>query len=213
MQAGTGSGSCTANYPAGTVVTLLATAATGSRFGGWTGACTGTGDCIVTLDQARSVSATFDLVPFTVDRSRERYRRGPGDRRSRRNRLRAGGRERIGRLRRGLPGRHRVTLTATASAGSSFSGWTGACTGTAACVVTVDQALTVSAGFALESMTLTVAGAGDGAGAVAASPDGIACTIAGGDRRRHLRRRVSGRDQRHPHRHAGVGLRLRRVGR
>ena len=31
-----------------------------------------------------------------------------------------------------------VTLTATADAGSVFAGWSGACTGTAACVVTVD---------------------------------------------------------------------------
>ena len=81
-------------------------------------------------------------------------------------------------MRRGLSGRDAVTLTAIAADGSSFTGWTGACTGTAVCVVTVDQALTVSAAFGLESTTLTVVGAGrDGA---VAQPDGIACTITAG---------------------------------
>jgi hypothetical protein len=30
-------------------------------FGGWTGACTGTGPCVVTMTQQRSVGATFTL--------------------------------------------------------------------------------------------------------------------------------------------------------
>jgi hypothetical protein len=41
----------------------------------------------------------------------------------------------------------RVTLTATANAGSVFTGWSGACSGTAACVVTVNAATTVTAAF------------------------------------------------------------------
>ena len=40
-----------------------------------------------------------------------------------------------------------VTLTATPAAGSSFTGWTGACTGTAACVVAMDAAKAVAAAF------------------------------------------------------------------
>jgi hypothetical protein len=180
VQAGATSGSCTANYPAGAVVTLLAAAATGSRFSGWTGACTGTGDCIVRLDQARSVSASFDLVPFTVTVA------GSGTGGGRVTADPAGidcvlaGGSGSGVCAAAFPAGTTVTLAAIASAGSAFSGWTGACTGTDACVVTVDQAVTVSAGFALESMRLTVAGAGDGAGGVASSPDGITCTIAAG---------------------------------
>jgi hypothetical protein len=42
-----------------------------------------------------------------------------------------------------------VTLTATASAGSIFSGWVGVCTGTAPCVVTMSAAMSVSAYFTL----------------------------------------------------------------
>jgi uncharacterized repeat protein (TIGR02543 family) len=41
-----------------------------------------------------------------------------------------------------------VTLSATADAGSTFTGWSGACTGTAAsCAVTMDAAQTATAAF------------------------------------------------------------------
>jgi hypothetical protein len=57
---------CAANLPGGTSVTLTATPANGSTFAGWSGACTGTGQCIVTLTGAASVSAQFNPVPFVV---------------------------------------------------------------------------------------------------------------------------------------------------
>jgi len=44
---------------------LTATAAAGSTFTGWSGACTGTGTCVVTMDQDRAVTATFDLIVTT----------------------------------------------------------------------------------------------------------------------------------------------------
>jgi hypothetical protein len=51
-----------ASYAAGTVVTLTATPDTTSIFTGWTGACTNaSGPCVVTMDAARSVTATFNL--------------------------------------------------------------------------------------------------------------------------------------------------------
>jgi hypothetical protein len=49
--------------PAGTVLKLTATAATGSVFAGWNGACTGTGVCALTLDRDKSVGAVFDKAP------------------------------------------------------------------------------------------------------------------------------------------------------
>ena len=42
---------------------------------------------------------------------------------------------------------YQVTLTATPAVGSIFEGWSGACSGTAACVVTMSGALTVTASF------------------------------------------------------------------
>jgi M6 family metalloprotease-like protein len=74
-KAGTGSGTvtsstggiacgatCSATYASGTVVTLTAAAAGGSSFSGWSGACAGTGPCVVTMSAARSVTATFGAV-------------------------------------------------------------------------------------------------------------------------------------------------------
>jgi hypothetical protein len=51
---------CSANFAPTDVVTLTAEAGDGSNFTGWSGeGCSGTGDCIVTMDQARDVTAEF----------------------------------------------------------------------------------------------------------------------------------------------------------
>ena len=68
-----------------------------------------------------------------------------------------------------------VTLTATADYGSNFTGWTGGgCSGTGACQVTITSDITVSAGFALKSYTLTATTTGPGSGTLSAP--GLACT-------------------------------------
>jgi endoglucanase len=77
-KAGTGSGTvtssppgiscgsdCGESYASGTAVTLTAAAAAGSTFGGWGGACSGTGSCSVTMTAARSVTATFNTTGTT----------------------------------------------------------------------------------------------------------------------------------------------------
>jgi hypothetical protein len=50
---------CSSSYTTGTVVTLTATPASGSTFAGWSGACSGTGTCQVTVNADTSVTATF----------------------------------------------------------------------------------------------------------------------------------------------------------
>jgi hypothetical protein len=52
---------CSHVYATGTMVTLSANPASGSVFSGWSGDCSGTGGCTVTMSQARSVTATFTL--------------------------------------------------------------------------------------------------------------------------------------------------------
>ena len=56
-------GDCSQSYLEGTVVTLTATPDEGSTFAGWSGDCSGTASCSVTMDAARSVTATFTLLP------------------------------------------------------------------------------------------------------------------------------------------------------
>jgi hypothetical protein len=65
--AGTGiscPGTCSASYATGTLVTLIATAASGSAFSGWSGGgCTGTRFCALMMSSDQTVTATFIAVP------------------------------------------------------------------------------------------------------------------------------------------------------
>ena len=76
-----------------------------------------------------------------------------------------------------------VSLTATPDSSSTFAGWGGACSGTAACSVTTDAAKSLSANFTANPgpITLTVAKSGAGTGTVTSTPSGISCG-------RHVRR-------------------------
>ncbi len=56
----------TAKYLHGTVVTLTPAADAGYHFTGWSGDCTGTGACQVTMTAARTVTATFAIDTYTV---------------------------------------------------------------------------------------------------------------------------------------------------
>ena len=50
---------CSETYDYGTAVTLTATADSQSYFTGWSGACSGTGNCVVTMNTAEDVVANF----------------------------------------------------------------------------------------------------------------------------------------------------------
>ena len=52
-------GTCTANFASGTQVTLTATPGTSYTFDGWSGACSGTAGCTITLTAAETATATF----------------------------------------------------------------------------------------------------------------------------------------------------------
>lgn len=72
-----------------------------------------------------------------------------------------------------------VVLTATANAGSSFTGWSGACEGAVGntCTVTMDAAKTATAEFAVDQPQgpFTVSATVDGNGSVTSDPIGIDC--------------------------------------
>ena len=52
-------GDCSEAYADGTAVTLSANPAAGSTFAGWTGACSGTGSCALTMNADKTVSGSF----------------------------------------------------------------------------------------------------------------------------------------------------------
>ena len=64
---------CSADFAGGTVVTLAVIAIgphPGIEFNGWSGACTGTGACTVTMDAAKTVTANFaeidNIAPIAI---------------------------------------------------------------------------------------------------------------------------------------------------
>jgi uncharacterized delta-60 repeat protein len=63
-------GDCSESHAYGSEQTLNATPSPGSVFAGWSGDCSGTGDCVLTLDTGKSVTADFahiDIPPTAVD--------------------------------------------------------------------------------------------------------------------------------------------------
>jgi len=54
---------CNENYASGTLVVLTATPTTDYTFTGWTGDCSGTETCQVTMNEVKNVTANFDTVP------------------------------------------------------------------------------------------------------------------------------------------------------
>lgn len=58
---------CTEDYTDGTSVTLTASPASGSSFSGWSGACSGTESCKVTMDDEKSVNAEFRAAASEAD--------------------------------------------------------------------------------------------------------------------------------------------------
>jgi len=60
-------GTCSAVFADGSPVTLTATPSASSTFAGWSGACTGTGSCQLTVSGDRAVTATFAPIPGPVN--------------------------------------------------------------------------------------------------------------------------------------------------
>ena len=156
---------CQAEYDYGTAVELTAEPDLGWSFTGWSGDCSGM-TCQVTKDQARSVTATFEidqhLLTVEID--------GQGTVSSDPSGIDCGD-----TCQAEYDYGTAVELTAEPDLGWSFTGWSGDCSGTDTCVVTVTDAQTVTATFTLNQYTLTVDKDGTGEGTVTSDPAGIDC--------------------------------------
>lgn len=158
---------CVEIFDGGSSVILTATPETGSIFSGWSGACTGTSDsCAVTMDAAKSVTATFAQLPdpmLTVASS------GPGTVTSNPEGIDCG----LDCTESYVPGTE-VVLTAASSTDATFSGWTGACTGASgSCTLAMNGDKNVTATFVSHRRTLGVTTSGSGT--VTSTPAGIDC--------------------------------------
>jgi Pro-kumamolisin, activation domain/Divergent InlB B-repeat domain len=129
---------CSENLAPGTQVTLTATPANGFGFSGWGGACSGVGNCVLTMNTGQSVTATFAQTQYTLDVSVS----GNGTVTSSPTGISCPSVCTMN-YSSGTP----VTLTATPTGGASFNGWGGACTGNGSCMVTMNSIESVTAMF------------------------------------------------------------------
>jgi hypothetical protein len=124
--------SCTTQWDQGSLVSLAAEAVPGSRFIRWSGACTGSNGCSLTLSAALAVSAVFGptRIPVRVATAgRGRVECAP----TCSNSFRAGS---------------RLTLRAIPAKGWRFAAWSGGCKGRrATCVPPTNFALSIKATF------------------------------------------------------------------
>ena len=162
---------CEAEFEEGKEVELSQIAASGSEFKGWSGACSGSGTCKVTMSEAKSVTAEFALEKHLLSVTKTGAGAGLGTVTSSPAGIECGT-TCSALFNHGIE----VTLTPSAEAGSEFKGWSGACSGSGTCKVTMSAAKSVSAEFATtSSFLLTVKKAGSGYGPVTSSPAGIDC--------------------------------------
>ena len=128
-------------YDIGSVVDITPTPAAGYEFAYWSGDCTGTGACQVTIEDdtyvmAHFVHTTYDLTIVADPAEGGTTTPMVG----------------VHPYLEGTP----VVILAEPAAGYEFISWSGACSGSGACSVTMDMDKTVTANFAAITYDLTV---------------------------------------------------------
>ncbi|GMU46796.1 MAG: hypothetical protein AMXMBFR26_15780 [Porticoccaceae bacterium] len=175
-KAGTGTGrvsgggidcgtTCTVQLNAGSQATLTATPDADSLFSGWSGACSGTADCVLDVAADTAVTAVFarryDLVVSKA---------GAGTGSVSGNGIDCGATCALA-----FASGSAVSLVATPAAGSAFTGWSGDCSGSGACALTMDANHAVTATFGVPASSYTLSVTRTGSGTVTSSPKGISC--------------------------------------
>jgi hypothetical protein len=134
---------CSETFPQGTQVKLSAAPANNYFFEGWSGACSGTAACIVSMTGSEKVGATFDpgeVLTVSIAGS------GAGTVTSS-----PAGINCPATCNFTFPPNTPVTLSEAPDSNDAFSSWTGACTGSANCSVTLDASVSITANFSNDS--------------------------------------------------------------
>jgi uncharacterized repeat protein (TIGR02543 family) len=130
------------SYAEGSVVDITATPADGYAFDEWSGDCSGSGACQVTMDADKSVTAHFSQITHDLTVAVDPVGGGTTT---------------------PSVGVHSyaegsvVDITATPADGYAFDEWSGDCSGSGACQVTMDADKSVTAHFSQITHDLTVA--------------------------------------------------------
>ena len=160
---------CSANFSSGSNITLTATAASGSTLASWTGCTSSSGTtCNVTMTAAKNVTATFNLQTFALTVTKT----GSGTVTSNPAGINCGATCAFA-----YASGQSVTLTPTPASGYYFSSWSGACTGSEACIVSMDAPKSVTANFtAIPAGSSVLSVTKTGLGSVTSLPVGIDCS-------------------------------------
>lgn len=132
---------CSKNFDSGTQVTLQAAPDPGYIFDGWSGACSGISNCMISVDQDYSVNANFSTAAANTYQLIVSTNSG-GDISSTPAGINCG--SDCAEI---YNNGDSVILTATPKQGYSFVSWSGSCSGNTSCTVTMDQNQTVTAYF------------------------------------------------------------------
>jgi len=135
-----GDAGCRAAFKRNITVKLTANVATGYRFGGWSGDCSGTGACSVSMAVSRTVSAAFRAVRDQVRVTK--IGRGIGAITTEPAGIKCGD-----VCTWAYPRGKTITLRATPNGRSRFRGWGGACSGKKPCALTIAAPVDVTGAF------------------------------------------------------------------
>jgi hypothetical protein len=170
-------GTCNTTYPSGTAVILTEAPGSGSVFGGWgVSECTGTATtCAFTITGSTEISATFsngtgnftlNVIPAANATGGGTVTGSIGGAPTIIDCVMSGTSTPTGVCSQGILSGSIDTLTAEANPTSNFTGWTGPCVASVAipakCAVTMGSAQTVTAVFAAQTSSFTVALTGNG---------------------------------------------------
>ncbi|TQV87083.1 InlB B-repeat-containing protein [Aliikangiella coralliicola] len=161
---------CAQNYEESTSVTLTATAESGYEFSGWSGDCSGTAACQLSMTQNRQATATFTEIP--IQEHTLTITAGNGGTVT----SQPAGIDCGSDCSQNYEENTSVTLTATAESGYEFSGWSGDCSGTAACQLSMTQNRQATATFTeIVPQEYTLSISTNTGGTVTSQPNGVDC--------------------------------------